>query len=284
MKREKRSNPFLLVKDFFDTIQRGRNFLKFRGEMYIYLRSHYPYTDKKFYELEINELEENNRLEKLKMEEAESEKKSASSQSIRSEEHLMNDVDLNEFFQLNKKRNKVVLFPSNNIFLKDENNQALAEISHIYNIKLSIRFIVVIFIIILLTILVAEIIVAKQFQKVTEQMDCIDRFQKVSWILNNLYNMQHIAPESSSQQVFFIRMLGKILKDTFSSLAFQKLLFDPDINPLVVIKPYFPDPYPYPILANISSYPLGSVGAFRKILESIVALETYLNMNETDPL
>ena len=29
------------------------------------------------------------------------------------------------FLQLNKKKNKVMLFPSRNIFLKDENNQAL---------------------------------------------------------------------------------------------------------------------------------------------------------------
>lgn len=34
--------------------------------MYIYERNYHPYTDKKFYELEINELEDNNRLEKLK--------------------------------------------------------------------------------------------------------------------------------------------------------------------------------------------------------------------------
>lgn len=204
MKREKRSNPFLLVKDFFDSIQRGRNFLKFRGEMYIYLRSHYPYTDKKFYELEINELEENNRLEKLKMEEAESEKKSASSQSIRSEEHLMNDVDLNEFFQLNKKRNKVVLFPSNNIFLKDENNQALDEISHISNIKLSIRFIVAIFIAILIVIFISEINAAKKFELANKNFNYIDGFQKVRFFSNSLYSMQHIQPESPIQQIFFL--------------------------------------------------------------------------------
>ena len=34
-------------------------------------------------------------------------------------------MDLQLFLQMNKKKNKVVLFPSKNIFLKDENNRAL---------------------------------------------------------------------------------------------------------------------------------------------------------------
>jgi hypothetical protein len=72
-------------------------------------------------------------------------------------------VDLQMFLQLTKKKNKVVLFPSNNIFLKDENNQALTEISHISNISISIRIIVAVFIVMLLAILVAELVLAGQF-------------------------------------------------------------------------------------------------------------------------
>lgn len=64
---------------------------------------------------------------------------------------------MNAFFQLNKKRNKVVLVPSNNIFLKDENNQALTEIKHISSISISIRLIIVVFIIILIIALAIEL-------------------------------------------------------------------------------------------------------------------------------
>lgn len=135
-----------------------------------------------------------------------------------------------------------------------------------------------------MTILVAEMIVAEQIKIITLKMDSIDRFQKIGWLDNNMYNMQHIEPEAPIQTVFFLRMFGKVIKETFSSLIFQKLLFDPDINPLVVIKPYFPNPYPYPILANISSFPLGSVAAFRKLFEGIVSLETCVNMNKSDSL
>jgi hypothetical protein len=59
------------------------------------------------------------------------------------------------FFQLNSKKNKVVLLPSNNIFLKEENNRALDEISHISNITRSIRCMVVLFMLTLVAVLTA---------------------------------------------------------------------------------------------------------------------------------
>ena len=43
------------------------------------------------------------------------------------------------FFSMSKKKNKVILFPSKNIFLKDEHNRALAEIGHINNINIFVR-------------------------------------------------------------------------------------------------------------------------------------------------
>ena len=64
-----------------------------------------------------------------------------------------NEVDLQLFLQLNKKKNKVLLFPSKNIFLKDENNQLLTEIRHITSISLSVRVMVALFMVILIAIL-----------------------------------------------------------------------------------------------------------------------------------
>jgi hypothetical protein len=154
MKREKKENSFELVRDFYELMRRTRTFSKFKGEMYIYERNYQPYTDKKFYELEINELEENNRLEKLKLDEENQESKSDAAGSSKSlGGGALEEIDVNTFFQLNKKKNKVVLVPSNNIFLKDENNQALTEIAHISNINLTIRLVVTIFIVVLIVVL-----------------------------------------------------------------------------------------------------------------------------------
>ena len=63
------------------------------------------------------------------------------------------DVDLQMFLQLNKKKNRVTLFPSDNIFIKEDNNQVLDKISHITNIILSIRLALFIFGAILIGIL-----------------------------------------------------------------------------------------------------------------------------------
>ena len=63
------------------------------------------------------------------------------------------DVDLQMFLQLNKKKNRVTLFPSDNIFIKEDNNQVLDKISHITNIILSIRLALFIFGAILIAIL-----------------------------------------------------------------------------------------------------------------------------------
>lgn len=154
LRREKKENDFQIVREFYELLRRTKEYSKFKVEMYIYERNYAPYTDKKFYELEINELEENNRLEKLRGDEA-SENPSDAASSLKSVEGgALQEIDMNNFFQLNKKRNKVVLVPSNNIFLKDENNQALSEIKHISSISISIRVIVVVFVLILLVVLI----------------------------------------------------------------------------------------------------------------------------------
>jgi hypothetical protein len=54
------------------------------------------------------------------------------------------------FFSMSKKKNKVILFPSKNIFLKDEHNRALENIAHIDNINLFIRVSLLIFLSLLL--------------------------------------------------------------------------------------------------------------------------------------
>jgi hypothetical protein len=59
------------------------------------------------------------------------------------------------FFSMSKKKNKVILFPSKNIFLKDENNRALGEIGHINNINIFIRISLIIF----LTLVLAEMFI-----------------------------------------------------------------------------------------------------------------------------
>lgn len=76
---------------------------------------------------------------------------------------------MNAFFQLNKKKNKVVLVPSNNIFLKDENNQALTEIKHITSISISIRLIIVLFVAILVVALVIELTSSGKLSELNEQ-------------------------------------------------------------------------------------------------------------------
>lgn len=69
-------------------------------------------------------------------------------------EFQLNELDLQMFFQEDKKRNKIVLLPSNNIFIKDENNKAKTEISHIKTINISIRVMVGLFLIIIFSVLI----------------------------------------------------------------------------------------------------------------------------------
>jgi hypothetical protein len=59
---------------------------------------------------------------------------------------------------VSKKKSKVVLFPSNNIFLKEENNRALREISHVSNITLSIKLSLFLFLSIALSELIVQLV------------------------------------------------------------------------------------------------------------------------------
>lgn len=122
-------------------------------------------------------------------------------------------VDLNAFLQLNKKRNRVVLSPSNNIFLKEENNQALTEISHINNIGLSVRIVVFMFISILLAIMIVELTTADKLRYLNLQFKDIHFFQKKMFLLNGQYNLQHMQQSGTPQhEVFTIGSYTRSLK------------------------------------------------------------------------
>lgn len=88
------------------------------------------------------------------------------------------------FLQLNKARNRVVLFPSDNIFIKEESNQAADRISHITNISMSIRLILIIFAAILLGILFIEMQMGGKFDNINNQFYWISDHQKMSFLLN----------------------------------------------------------------------------------------------------
>lgn len=98
------------------------------------------------------------------------------------------------FLQLNKKRNRVVLFPSDNIFIKEDNNQALSKISHISNISISIRLILLIFVAILLAMLFIELSIVGKFAEVNTQFYWLNNHQKMVFMLNTQYNIQHMQP------------------------------------------------------------------------------------------
>ena len=116
-------DTFQSIKDLYNKIKKSKNFTKFKAEINIRERE---MMDQCYYEIEINEIEENNRLEKIKQSEIQSERQLLSNNSIINiQQNRLGNIDLELFFHVSKKKSKVVLFPSNNIFLKEENNRAL---------------------------------------------------------------------------------------------------------------------------------------------------------------
>jgi hypothetical protein len=101
------------------------------------------------------------------------------------------------FFSMSKKKNKVVLFPSKNIFLKDENNRALKEIAHINNINIFIRLSLFIFLSLVIAELLIEMSMVNTFIALTNQYYQLSRYEKMAFMLNTQYNIQHIQPGNS---------------------------------------------------------------------------------------
>lgn len=50
-----------------------------------------------------------------------------------------------------------------------------------------------------------------------------------------------------------------------SQALYQQMLYDEQLNSYSQRLPYFPDPYPYPILENITNPVLGSIAVFIKM-------------------
>ena len=68
----------------------------------------------------------------------------------------MSQADVDLFLQLSKKKDVVVLVPTNNIFIKEENNKAFSEISHISNIIILVRVMLILFLVFVMVELVVE--------------------------------------------------------------------------------------------------------------------------------
>lgn len=69
-----------------------------------------------------------------------------------------------------------------------------------------------------------------------------------------------------------------------SESLYQKMLYDQQINSYSQRKPYFPDPYPYPILQNFSNPVLGSIAIFTKMRETAISLNYRAIMDMNDQL
>ena len=69
-----------------------------------------------------------------------------------------------------------------------------------------------------------------------------------------------------------------------SEVSFQQLLFDSNLSNQTYMPPYFPDPYPDPILQNISNPTLGQVSSFRKIRECAINLNYITKLDNTNNL
>jgi hypothetical protein len=161
------------------------------------------------------------------------------------------------FFSMSKKKNKVILFPSKNIFLKDENNRALLNIAHIDNINIFIRISLLIFLSLVLAELMLELSKLPIFLSLTNQYYQLSRYQKVAFMLNSQYNIQHIQPGNSWEQSFIIIAYTHTLFANYASKYFQALIYDSTLNRPGKYHPY------YPILpTNLSSAPQPSYDQF----------------------
>lgn len=142
------------------------------------------------------------------------------------------------FFSMSKKKNKVILFPSKNIFLKDEHNRALAEIGHINNINIFIRVSLLIFLSLVLAQILIEINMVTIFNTLTNQYFQVSRYQKTTFMLNTQYNIQHIQPGNSWEQSFVIIAYTHYLILNYESSYFQALLYNSNLNKHSDYPPY----------------------------------------------
>lgn len=186
-------------------------------------------------------------------------------------DHKLSGIDVELFFQVNKKKSKVVLFPSNNIFLKDETNKALEEISHIKNINLSIRVSLFLFIILILIQLVSQLIIGIDIKLLNSQYYWISHHQKVSSILNSQYNIQHMQLDTGIPSSFYIVEYTHEMFNTMENMDFLLLINDQSKNIPGLYSPYF-KVYPDPTMKNIPFPQLDELQIFYKMFETAISL------------
>ena len=183
----------------------------------------------------------------------------------------MTQADVDLFLQLSKKKDMVVVVPSNNIFLKEENNKALHEISHITNITLLVRVMLLLF----LAFVGAEMAVETQARwELTEfnaQYYEITRLQKLQFMLSNQFNFKRLQvstdPNESSMYVIeFTHLLMKIIQNQ----AYQKVFFQ-SVNKPNTYRPYF-DPYPAPLVANYTWKTFDQYAILPQVQQLIITL------------
>lgn len=114
------------------------------------------------------------------------------------------DVDIQAFLQVNKKRNRIVLFPSDNIFIKEENNQALTKVNNISIINNTIRVTVIFLVFLLLGMLIVEFMTSSKLKFVNSQFYWMGLHQKYTMLLNSQYNIQHMQPGNGVEESFYI--------------------------------------------------------------------------------
>jgi hypothetical protein len=77
---------------------------------------------------------------------------------------------------------------------------------------------------------------------------------------------------NSITETFFIMYYTYSVVSTFQNASFENLMYDLTMNSYELMPPYFPNPYPYPILAGINSPPLDQVDIFEQLHQCMMTL------------
>lgn len=140
---------------------------------------------------------------------------------------------------MSKKKNKVILFPSKNIFLKDENNRALLNIAHIDNINIFIRISLVVFLSLVVAELMVELSKLPVFISLTNEYYQLSRYEKVTFMLNTQYNIKHLQAGNLWEDSFMIIAYTHTLLANYASQYFQALIYDSTLNQPGMYQPYY---------------------------------------------
>lgn len=143
-------------------------------------------------------------------------------------EDNINEEDINKFFQNSQNSQNISLAFSDNIFIKEDNNEPVQMISHVKSISMYVRIIFVLFFGLLIGSLLFEYNNYDNYKANSQKMKAMVQLQLKAFMLNNKYHSQMLNISGSSQSVAELTAELRSIRE--KSIQFKKSILDSSIN------------------------------------------------------